>query len=256
MPACIRTTICLITLIFIFGCDRNGGINEDLQISGYYKSNDSLAYMQAIENEHKNVRDQISLKLTEFLLLKADDDTSNFNPISDELDWLVRIYVQKSGISDLSLKYVLYSGFNSEQSQLKIKLDSLLKSLDFIVDEITFSELEERLDAFSAQAISLDDKFALAKCVYYKAKGFQNRGKIDSAMYYFKKCGATCIKHDFYDLLANCEFMLAKIYGYNLNDYLQSELSYQNVIDYSEKIDDDKLTRYVLLGRTHNYLQL
>jgi CHAT domain-containing protein len=139
---------------------------------------------------------------------------------------------------------------------MKIKLDSLLSSLDSIVDEIGYSELEKRLHAINVQATILDDKFSLAKCAYYKAKGFQNRGKIDSAMYYFKKCGAICIKLDFYDLLANCEFMLARIYGYNLNDYLQSELSYQNVIDYSEKIDDDRLTRYILLGRTHNNLQL
>ena len=125
------------------------------QISRDYESQDSLAYRQAIDTDHKLVRDQISAKLTRFLQYKATGDTANLLPARNELDWLVGHYTRKTGISDHSSRYFLYSGFDPDQAQLKIELDSLIKSLDAIVGKIDFSELELRLDTIKDKAADM-----------------------------------------------------------------------------------------------------
>jgi len=246
------TSVLSLCLILLVCCQKGEEKIPVTDISRFYNSFDTLAYVNLIKSGHNNVRYQLEKKRKCYLDLCVRDDTSNLQISRDELDWLTSLYTETSEVSDLRRKYTITSNWTRSQIRTKLYLDSVYQKLDNKAKLSTdmVAEIWSLHDDYAA----IDDSLRVASTIFKLANYYYQTAQTDSAKFHFNQCLQICLGMGDLSQAGDCNLHLARLYGVDEADYSIAEKHYHQAMESFSRVGRNDRIALCQLGQ--GYIQL
>ena len=230
------------------GCSETS--RYDSNLSQIYLETDTTSFQQLLQEDHAAVRRALNNSIYDYLKEKSESRKE----CHQKLNWLTGLYHQETGLSDLSKKSFLFSGWSPAQIRQKLALDSIFSQLtsepmdeDDCIDSLFFLKDQYLVlaDTFFAALIN----FEIGKLQYEMDQVDSSKKYLDNAIYLAEKV-------DLMDIIGLAELLRAKIYQIYRGEYYAAERSILNSIACFDRIDSRYYRSVVLAYQGYFYNQL
>ncbi|MFZ5979769.1 MAG: CHAT domain-containing protein, partial [Candidatus Zixiibacteriota bacterium] len=217
---------------------------------------DTVLFKAHLKENHNDTRLQSNSLLNDLIRAKAGHDSLETAVLERQLDWLVPLYRENTGIGDLSRRLSLSKKWDHNQARLKLSCDSTLTAFRNQKNLLASASFTDSLAELAGKYLVLDDSMALADLAFTRGDLFLINGQTDSAIHGLEDCIKQCDRLDYYSLEGVCYNHLGYIYNTLKSDFLKSERAYLRALACFRKVDHRWRIPYVLTGRIYNFLQL
>ncbi|MBD3401555.1 CHAT domain-containing protein [candidate division GN15 bacterium] len=240
----------------LVSCSSRSGDTEKQSLLDIARSRSEADYRSLIDSRHDQTRREVQSLLERWLVASVSENSADDGATVDELRWLCNHYRQETGIRDLAARLDFATQLVPGAAARKLELDSTYRALERAKAawrlDTTIAALHELYREFDA----IGDSFSTASLAFNLANTYYQAGVRDSAVWFGSRAVRICRHLDYYPLLGDCHYLLAKIHSELDGDYLRSEQECIDAVASYDRVGMTSRLPYAQLQRGTNLLQV